>query len=71
MNISNPIKEKTIEIRKNRKVKLPDAIIYATAMNLDAILITNDNDLHKINEVSSVTLTNFLKEREECYPGLS
>jgi len=65
VNISNLIKEKTIEIRKNRKVKLPDAIIYATAMNVGALLITNDNRLHKIDEVSTATLTDFLKYKKD------
>ena len=38
------ITEKTIEIRKFRKIKLPDAIIAATALELDLTLITANFD---------------------------
>ena len=38
------ITEKTIEIRKYRKIKLPDAIIAATALELGLTLITANFD---------------------------
>ena len=34
--------EKTIEIRKNRKIKIPDCIIAATALNRNLTLVTRD-----------------------------
>ena len=37
-----------ISIRKNHKLKLPDAIIAATAISANAILITADKDFKKI-----------------------
>lgn len=40
--IDNAIKEKTIQLRKSKQLKLPDAIIAATAMIHDCILISND-----------------------------
>lgn len=45
INISENIKEKTIQIRKNFKFKLPDSLIVATAIENDAILITSDKQL--------------------------
>jgi predicted nucleic acid-binding protein len=40
---------KTIDIRKMRKIKLPDAIIAATALVYDLTLISrNDGDFKKI-----------------------
>jgi predicted nucleic acid-binding protein len=34
-----------IEIRRKKLVKLPDAVIAATAIDFDATLITRDTDL--------------------------
>lgn len=42
--LSDEIINKTIEIRKSRRIKLPDAIIAATACIHDLILITNDTE---------------------------
>ena len=41
--LTTDIKLKTIEIRKTYSLKLPDAIIAATAIVMDLTLITNDN----------------------------
>jgi tRNA(fMet)-specific endonuclease VapC len=38
-----------ISIRKNHKLKLPDAIIAATALSANATLITADNDFQKVS----------------------
>ena len=44
------VTEKTIELRKTYKIKLPDAIIAATALLNSLTLITRDtNDFRKIN----------------------
>jgi len=40
--INDAIVNTTIAIRKNNKVKLPDAIIYATAQVLNGKLFTNN-----------------------------
>jgi predicted nucleic acid-binding protein len=50
------IKEKTIELRKRYRLKLPDAIICATALLQKCILVTNDTKLINIKEIKSVTL---------------
>ncbi len=39
------VKEQTIALRKQYRIKLPDAIIAATATALKAILLTNDGGL--------------------------
>ncbi|MBU4360540.1 type II toxin-antitoxin system VapC family toxin, partial [Patescibacteria group bacterium] len=41
-DLENDIVDKTIEIRKKYKLKLPDAIISATALINNAILITHN-----------------------------
>ena len=40
--LTNDIADKTIDIRKSRKIKLPDAIIAATAIIHDLTLVSND-----------------------------
>jgi predicted nucleic acid-binding protein len=42
MHLSPEIIAKVIEIRKTSKIKLPDAIIAATAMNSNLILVTRN-----------------------------
>ncbi|GHV70844.1 hypothetical protein AGMMS49928_20190 [Spirochaetia bacterium] len=50
VSLDMPIVETTIQIRRDKpRLKLPDAIIAATAVVLDATLVTNDNDLLKLN----------------------
>jgi len=50
IELEQSIKEKTAEIRKVHKIKLPDAIIAATALVYGLTLITrNVNDFKKIN----------------------
>jgi predicted nucleic acid-binding protein len=40
--IDNTIKEKTIQLRRTSPLKIPDAIIAATAMIHDCVLVSND-----------------------------
>ena len=42
INLEEEIKERTIELRKKFSIKIPDAIIGATALYLNADLISND-----------------------------
>lgn len=42
--LSDAIAEETINIRKQHKIKLPDAIIYATALIEGLPLLTNNTD---------------------------
>jgi len=48
-DVTNTIIDKTIEIRKTYRTKLPDALIAATAMIYDLTLISrNESDFNKI-----------------------
>ncbi len=56
ISLENSIVEKTIAIRKSTKIKLPDAIIAATAMEYDLTIITRnvrDFEQLKINLIDS------------------
>lgn len=48
--LNDAVVNMTIAIRKNNKIKLPDAIIYATAQVMNGKLLTNNiADFEKIN----------------------
>jgi predicted nucleic acid-binding protein len=53
VDIDNNIKNLTIAFRKQYKLKLPDAIIVATAKYLNAILFTNDVRLANLTEINT------------------
>jgi len=42
INLDQPISIKSVEIRKSRKIKLPDAIIHATALVSERLLVTKN-----------------------------
>ena len=46
--LSDTIVEKCIEIRRSRKIKTPDAIIAATAIDNNFTLLTSDSDFNHI-----------------------
>ena len=43
--LDEAVERKAIEIRRIAKLKLPDCIVVATAIVLDAVLLTDDKDL--------------------------
>lgn len=47
INISQEIKERTIQLRKHYELKLPDTIIVASALENNATLVTSDKQLLK------------------------
>lgn len=51
LSITNEVKKKTIELRKKYNIKLPDAIIAATAIENDLTLITADKGFEKVEEL--------------------
>ena len=54
-DLSRPIVEQTILLRKSQKIKLPDAIIAATALVHDLTLITrNTGDFGKIAGLKTI-----------------
>nr|WP_199349226.1 type II toxin-antitoxin system VapC family toxin [Nostoc flagelliforme] len=53
IGIDSNIKNLTITFRKQYKLKLPDAIIAATAKSINAILFTNDVRLANLTEINT------------------
>ena len=51
IDITDEIKERTIALRKKYNLRLPDAIIAATALQVDATLVTNDKGFAVVHEV--------------------
>ena len=49
--IDETIAKRVISLKKEKKIKLPDAIICATAMVNNSLLITNDIRLKNINNL--------------------
>ena len=56
IDINSIIKEKTIELRKKYRLKLPDAIIAASALTNNFIFVTNDIKLLKIKEIDTLSI---------------
>ncbi len=54
VDINQDIKSNTIAIRRNNKIKLPDAIIASTAIMLDLPLVTADKDFKSIDDLALV-----------------
>ena len=52
IDISEEIKTKTIYFRKKYKLKIPDALICATAYCEKALLISKDKELKKVLEIT-------------------
>ena len=42
LSLTEPLAEKTIEIRSGATISLPDAVIAASALSLDAVLVTRN-----------------------------
>lgn len=55
-NIDQDVKEGAIRLRRKSRLKLPDAIIAATAMCHDAVLVTNDNEMQNVPDLKSQQL---------------
>jgi predicted nucleic acid-binding protein len=56
IELSEEIKKQTILLRKRLSLKLPEAIIVATAIETDSVLITHDKKLLKIPSLSAIVL---------------
>ena len=54
--IDRDTKEEAIRLRRQSRLKLPDAIIAATAIRHQAVLVTNDNELQKVPGLKSQSL---------------
>jgi predicted nucleic acid-binding protein len=56
VELAADIKKAAIRLRRQNKLKLPDAIIVASAMVLDAELLTNDAQLLQSPSIRSRAL---------------
>jgi len=57
VNLTETIKQSAIAFRRQYRLKLPDALIVATARCLNADLFTNDVKLLTISELSVKSLS--------------
>ncbi|PJJ79752.1 type II toxin-antitoxin system VapC family toxin [Mucilaginibacter auburnensis] len=57
IDIEPAIKDITINLRAQRKIKLPDSVIAATAIYFDIPLFTMDKGFEKIEDLQSVILS--------------
>lgn len=56
VGLSQEIKDRTISLRKGRRLKTPDALITATAIVYDTCVLTNDTQFQRIGELRCKTL---------------
>jgi len=54
VNMNNVIKQKTIAVRRDYKLKLPDSIIAASALVENISYITSDKGFRKITELDFI-----------------
>jgi predicted nucleic acid-binding protein len=57
VDIEPAIKDLTIEVRSTSKIKLPDAIIAATALYYDLPLFTTDKGFNRLPDLQAVILS--------------
>jgi len=52
IGLDEKIEEKTIDIRKKNRLKIPDSIIAASALNLGCTLVTrNESDFNNVPDL--------------------
>ena len=51
VDLNEPIKRITVELKQSHKIKLPDAIIAATSLYMNIPLISADKIFEKISEL--------------------
>lgn len=56
-DLNDAIKIQSIQLRRLHRLKLPDALIAATAIVLDATLLTNDVQLLKVSGLAAESLS--------------
>ncbi|MDX2130004.1 MAG: type II toxin-antitoxin system VapC family toxin [Chloroherpetonaceae bacterium] len=55
IEMNSIIKQKTIEIKQSHKIKLPDAIIAASAISLSLPIFTADGNFEKIPQLNLIS----------------
>jgi len=56
IELTGPVRELAIDIRKRSRLKIPDAIIAATSINLELPLLTMDSDFKNIEQLDVIIL---------------
>ncbi len=51
IGVDEDVKNATILLRKKYRLKLPDALICATALSVNAVLLSNDTQLARVMEI--------------------
>ena len=54
VDLINPIKVEVIKLRQANRIKLSDAIVAATAIYLDILLLTLDKDFQMIKSLNLI-----------------
>ena len=55
IGLTDAIVNRTIQLRRQRKIKIPDAIVASTALSLDLPLVTrNVKDFHTIDDLTVI-----------------
>ena len=54
IELTAPVVELTIDIRRQRRIKTPDAIVAASALSLGVPLVTADGELARIPGLSTI-----------------
>ena len=67
MGLDSNIKDLAIALRKTYRLKLPDAVVAATAKFLNAMLLTNDIKLTNLTEINTLVSANFVKGRSHFH----
>lgn len=58
ININKAIKKKAVALRKKKKIKLPDAVICATAMVKNLTLVSDDDRFFFLTEILPLPTVN-------------
>lgn len=61
VTLETDIAQKTISLRRQYRLKTPDAIIAASALVKDAVLLTNDKQVSKVDTIKTLELA--IRER--------
>jgi predicted nucleic acid-binding protein len=56
LGVDEAVKHAAISLRKAYRLKLPDAIVCATALSMNAVLLSNDAQLGRVTEISLNTI---------------
>jgi len=62
ININKKIKVEAIELKKKNTIKLPDAVICATALVSDLTLVTDDDRLFNIEGLNVIHLSDLINK---------